>query len=837
MPLCVQGYMDKVELFKKVNDLFLEMALGDKNNSENEIKPLLRTIINDFHSCDFEEMTNIRSGLFVLGSKYDTTFFILLYIMFQTQFNEIKNIEIRALQELQKNELDDHHLNSKLLEIYETSLSGHKQIRLNDFDPTIDLSQEEASSLLIHLTDLFRYTTSKFMLDFSDINMLVVWAGIGRKLSQIINSIDYFYVLLENIIDRLTTSQRFQLARDFAEEALTLSFKDSNCHWGYFIQFKVFNGQFIARETIIYLNACLTSIVSQKSISKTFYETFLINIYRFYRNYGFVDSALEFYGFILAETQMSSYHKESLTNSHFHLLVLIKNESVVLSIYEYLNNHRESIIESGEHAVLPWLNLIYISRSQFPSHPDIKLLDQYLPLFESITNKSVAKRLRILANGDSPELKNYLIESLLSHYETRDSDDFAGEIRNTLVIANNLIEYSFKRKDITAFLLAMILKSDHTYVFKEHENIKTLQEAADLTHDEIIYNQFYKYANFIQEKLVLPMNGQMVWFALAKGNIYQLTFRNNTFSEISILNEFTQEALNDWLANGYKLLSFDETIVKGGQIQQYFQEYQQDDLNAITNKLFFMSSSFRNEGDMFLIMDMELGNFPHNLLINSEGELSQKYFPITNVLSTEWYIDNVKKININNRYTSSLWIPIAEGDMVLNLLFSRLEKVISEYQINLITESIPQTPLNSDISILIAHGDKGISSFPFLFPNDKLAITNINKIIRESKILILFVCYSGSSKKSIIRQKINSMVRVLLKSNIKTVIAPFWSLHISIPPVWLPTFIDTLEAGESVSKAVYIANKKVFEQNLNPGAWCCMHTFGNPFVFVDKINA
>lgn len=822
--------MYKKDIFQIINKLFMDIALGNDNNSYEEIEPLLDSVLNEFASANYIEMEDIRGGLFYLGRKYDNKFFNLLYIMFQTRFDEIKIIHRISINELDYRDFDKKYLKKKLMKIYESSLTHEKQIRLSEFDPDINVSPEEASALLTLVIDLFRFTTSKFMLEYSEITMLITWAGIARKLSIINNSIDYFYVLLENIIDVLTTSQRFQLARDFAEEILILSFKDNNRHWGYFIQFKVFNGQHIARETIIYINACLHNIISRDQISNTFFETFLINVYRFYRNYGFVKNAVELYEFILANTNLSEYQKENITCSHYQLLVLTKNKSVILKIFNYLNDHSKNIIEDGELAIIPWLNLLYITQRQFGSNKDISLIEQFLPIFESITDKKTAERLRIFAHGDSPKLKKYFIDSLISHYETRDADDFAGEILNSLVIANRMIEYSYKKNDTSAYLMAMLLKADHTYVFKEQDQIMPFHEIKDLTHDKVLFDHYNNYVNFIMDKLKIPINSKIVWLALSEGKIYQLSFYKNKFSRISVLSNYNQEAMNNWNSEGIKLLAFDETIIINGQAQHYFEENQKHDLDEIIKRLSFMKCNLdlKNGHNIFLIRDMELSGFPHNLLLNSGGELLHKDCALTNVLSTEWFINNEGILNIKNNYTSSLWIPIKEGDIVLNLLFSKIEKMITEYEINLVTDSIPINPLNSDINILIAHGDKGISSFPFLFTNDMLAITNINKVIVECKILILFVCHSGSFKKSNIRQKLNSMVRVLLTYNIQTVIAPFWPLHISIPPIWLPAFYDHIKKGNPVSEAVFLANKKVFEKNMNPGAWCCMHTFGNP---------
>lgn len=141
---------------------------------------------------------------------------------------------------------------------------------------------------------------------------------------------------------------------------------------------------------------------------------------------------------------------------------------------------------------------------------------------------------------------------------------------------------------------------------------------------------------------------------------------------------------------------------------------------------------------------------------------------------------------------------------------------------------LPEKPLSSEINIISAHGAKDIASFNSLSLNEDKAVKKLDRIIGNGKILILFVCHSGAMEKSLFRQKILSLVNKFLNEGYQSVIAPFWSLHIDIPPVWLPSFLFSLQEGKNTSEAVFVANGKVFDQNKNPGAWACLHLYGNP---------
>jgi CHAT domain-containing protein len=120
-----------------------------------------------------------------------------------------------------------------------------------------------------------------------------------------------------------------------------------------------------------------------------------------------------------------------------------------------------------------------------------------------------------------------------------------------------------------------------------------------------------------------------------------------------------------------------------------------------------------------------------------------------------------------------------------------------------------------------------------------MSLLKLSQLTRSSEsrfrgnILILFVCHSGSMKKALFREKILSLAKVFFNKGYRAVIAPFWSLHISVPPVWLPAFLTSLKGEMAVSEAVFSANSKVYETNKNPGAWACLHLYGDPYLKVE----
>jgi hypothetical protein len=112
---------------------------------------------------------------------------------------------------------------------------------------------------------------------------------------------------------------------------------------------------------------------------------------------------------------------------------------------------------------------------------------------------------------------------------------------------------------------------------------------------------------------------------------------------------------------------------------------------------------------------------------------------------------------------------------------------------------------------------------------ETFSIVQLNHVIGKGKILVLFVCHSGSMMSDIFRNRISSIIRSYLKGGYEAVIAPFWALDIAICREWLPVFLQSLTAGNPVIKAVNDGNMRVREVYPTPRAYACLHAYGNPF--------
>ena len=135
------------------------------------------------------------------------------------------------------------------------------------------------------------------------------------------------------------------------------------------------------------------------------------------------------------------------------------------------------------------------------------------------------------------------------------------------------------------------------------------------------------------------------------------------------------------------------------------------------------------------------------------------------------------------------------------------------------------------MNIVCAHGGKNISESEWFYANGK-PIVDTEKIVGPGKLLVLFVCHSGSITLNDYDISVRSIIKRYLRMGYGAVIAPMWALSTEILPIWLEIFMELFTRGEYVIDAVYKANMEVKKTFDTPSAWACLHLFGNPYMRV-----
>jgi hypothetical protein len=830
--------MMDIELLGRLNYLFTYRQLSKNEDADDEIEALLAKMFDELAKMEtYEDARHLRSGLFEISERHHDLFFASLFVLHKKQFALLRTSALVLTPGEIEGRVDYQTLGDFLPEFVRALMTGRPWLRLSaNMGPPMEIPEEMRMGLLSMVIDVVQHDCAESTWKREDFKATVMILVAGRQLAHMTGRLDLFYGLLGVVIDRLNISSEYQMCRDFAEEVFLTSVKDGRQEWGYFLLFKAYNGQFNVSLALMHANACIAVIRNRTVLPDRLYKLLLFELQRFYRNIRFRADSKAVYRFMIDRLPLDRFEVFDTTNTHLMTLLGERDSSVVVALYEYLSDNREFIFEGRKSVALPLLNTIYNVSNVFSEHPDIALLDGYIPILESMVNKEDAERFRTIAYGDSTHLKDIYVNQLLSLNETRTLEDFVSEVHTPLIMADRLIKFAFDHQDTNCLLLAMILKADYSLVFPEKDVLPYLIKAPASTHqiNKDISLIYAKYDEHVIRNLKVDTQDICLWFAQSDGKVYALQLKDKSFTSIQLVTGWHHNLMNEWLSREFTDLFFDETVKEQGQVRQYLKDDQYQDLEKIRSMVAFTKFDVNESHGLLLIKDMAVSGLPHNLLLNSDGNFISLEKPVTCLPSTEWYITKgSKETCLPHEFTTEMWIPTVGGDFALNLLWSRLEPRITGLNITVTHAEVPARPLCSNINILSAHGASDISSFHAFSTREGAAVIDLDRVVATGSVLVLLVCHAGSMGRDLFRNKILSLVRKFLTSEYQAVVAPFWSLHISIPPVWLPEFLAFVKAGHSVSESVFAANKKVYEVNKNPGAWACLHLYGNPYLKID----
>jgi hypothetical protein len=839
------------ERLGRIKELLTWRQLSKSEAADDDIGDLLAEAFDELAGLTTYEDTRIwRFWLLDFSEEHHDMLFASLFILQKRQMRSLGAPAVIPTPEDDVGHVDYRPLGEYLTELAHTLTARQSPIRLSEDVPLLsEISEGMRRGLLSMVIQIVQHDCVDLQWRREDFRATVLLLAVGRQLARMTGRLHLFYGLLGVVIDRLNLSNEYQLCRDFAEEVLLTSFADDRREWGYFLLFKASNGQNNANLALMYANVCIALIRSKRAVEVRLFKLLMFELQRYYRNIRFTDESKVLYRFMIDHLPLDQYEVFDVTSTHLTTLLSEGDASMVVGLYEYLSDNREFIFRGGKSVALPLLNTIYNASNVFREHPDVGLLEAYVPALEAMANPDDAARLRTLAFGGSPHLKGVYVNQLLSLGDTRSVEDFVSEVRAPLVTADRLVNFAFDRQDVGCFLLAMILKADYTWVFAVEESPPSLvmtptgpplvmMPMGPRLIDESLLATYDSYDEHVRRNFVAEGGDTCLWLAESGGNVYGLELRDGAFSKVYRVDNWDLAQMHEWLWREFADLFFDETVKERGQVRQYLEDDQRRDLEQVTSKLSFAEVNVRPSGGLMLVKDMTVSGMPHNLILDPDGEFISRRVPITCMPSAEWHIVNAAKhACLSQDFSTAMWIPTEGGDFALNLLWSRLESLADMQSVEVTHSEVPQLPLRSDINILSAHGASDISAFHAFSTREGAAVIDLDRIVSGGTVLVLLVCHSGSMGKDLLRNKILSLVRKFIGGGYQAVVAPFWSLHVSVPPVWLPEFLSSLKAGHTVSQAVFDANSKVYEMNNNPGAWACLHLYGNPYLKIKDVES
>lgn len=806
------------------------------NIFESEIKNLYLEILGLFIK-DYQTYRNNFPNFLESLEENDaiayslSVFFELYESLLGMATDNLTMIDLSILQEEVQHETLD-----KFLKLFEKNIKYNRVLRISETTFEFkNLNPVEIRGLVSSLVHFLQGNSKNIEWTPEQAQHHMLQLITLKSLLHLSGSTKLFYFCVTMFLDRLNSSEYFQAARDVTEEIILASFKDQCAELGFLNAYHCYSNQGSIHAAILYVNMSIYIVTHHgKPLLDKYMKEIIWETIKYFRNTKLYPFIMKIYHSIPKSVRFSDYERRSIDHSYYSSLLATRDDKLPDKILEYLNKEREGIFNAGVNEAMPWLLVLYNLRRIYPNTVFSPTgLGYYLNTFEAIVPQELVEKYKNIINGASIHNKEYLKASLIKLNETRNISDVVYDMNHAVTIASRLIEDSFREHDEEAVLLAMILKSDFSLIFRSKE---TTEFRPFELPDSDLKNSYSLYADHKQLTEILCRSEYelIVWLAVTEGKVFQLSLLNGKFL-FSELSSFDWNAFNDLKRSNYfSSFSFNDTIKDAFGVQKISLEEHLAQQEKIRAEIAFAGlSSVQNARELLIVKDMDLARFPHNLLLDENDGFIHANKPVANILSTEWYLSCKDDDSINIDFTKSIWIPTESGDFTLNKLYDSLEPVLQRHHVQVFNKTHIPSPLSSDVSIVCSHGNKDIASLQVIYPGDD-PLEHLEGIIGFGKILIFFVCHSGSYKDEYFRNNITSLVKVYIAQGYRAVIAPFWALHVNIPSIWLDSFVLSLDEGLSVNNSVFQANKAVSEQYQTPVAWACMHLYGNPHLRIKK---
>lgn len=137
----------------------------------------------------------------------------------------------------------------------------------------------------------------------------------------------------------------------------------------------------------------------------------------------------------------TTYDLNKFHNAYFSTLLWIKDERLPSLILDYIDKHKEEIIENDEHEVLPWLAMLFnVKKNYRENEYDIDHLNRYIDLFKPIVSSQNYSKPYNTFFGELKDVMDDLKKCLVNLTFTRNPSDFVTD--NQLMV--NVVEIDKK---------------------------------------------------------------------------------------------------------------------------------------------------------------------------------------------------------------------------------------------------------------------------------------------------------------------------------------------------------------------------------------------------------
>lgn len=640
----------------------------------------------------------------------------------------------------------------------------------------------------------------------------------------------YLFLFANNYINRLATSNEAQAVRDMAETMVMIGHQEGMEAEAYFCASHAYTFVNNPLAGLFYLEIAIRKWLQLSGVIpyKTSFEL-LWQVVKLARSIMFCsEKHLKPVTECFEALQPQTYDIVSFYHTYLSLMFFDKKDKVLEDIADFLDKNRESVYINLDHSAMPWLSLIATVRLNCPK-ADFTRLMPYINAFKSAVSREGNAMMLDLFDGTNEDV--HLKELMVKLESTRNVEDYSHDNQYAMTFATSLLTKAYHEQNSSKFLLSMCVRADYTFVRPEirQDGLYTKTEFKDVNGAE--YNLKIEDTKLLQQLMQQGDDNEVMWIGKGMTSLYfmALLYNNFTFGELSSLAKTSIKKLQSDII---RHLHYERDVKKPGQ-PIYTKDIGELEQEAATlrEKLSDCQVTVDNKAErLLLVKDMDVAAYPHQLLIDkNRHEFIGGLLPTCNILSTEVLIKTNFEEPLKEHPSCTFWSPLNCQEFTFDMIKSSLEDVLSEYNFVCNRQNIPDNPIDAEIIIACAHGGADISNTQWFYADDN-PIVETNRIIGRGKLLILFVCHSGSITRPDYDNAMHTLIKRYIRNGYSSVIAPMWSLNTEILHTWLSVFMSEIRNRQYVVDALFRANMAVKKQFISPEVYACLHLFGNPFL-------
>lgn len=805
------------------------------NRDIHEVEPILDSLLDELASYVLQNYDNSREVMQQTICQMARIHDYAVPFLMSKLLNGIRQLEHRF--EMPKDDYEDYvkvAWQEQDIENIMHKMSAHLKGENNIVIPKIDMansltSDERQQMVSFFIDSIQRYgVSSQWNKDTIENHFL--YFNIFYSICKVDNQLSWLFFFSQNFIDRLATSQQYQAARDMAESVLMIGYKEHMEAEAYLCAARAYTILNQPLAGLIYMNIAVRKWL-QQPIFISYKESFEILwlVLKLSRGIRFhSERHLKPITRMFDSLAPLPYDILSFYHTYFSVLFFAKQDRVLDDIADFLDSHREVFFQNLEHSAMPWITLVATIKINYPN-AETERLEQYVNASKLVVNhQDNALYLDLLYHEHEAE---HLKELMVRLNATRNVEDYSHDNHLAMLYSKLLVEKAAANQNPSHFLLSMQVRSDFTFVRKSirQDELYRKEEISDV--DGKDYHLPIENIQLLEDLMQQGENNEVLWIGKGEHDLYFMSLLKGHFS-FGNLASLGRQNISAIQGDTIKNLIYERDVKKPGQpvYSKDVGELEQE-AEALKQKLAACNISIEEGAERLLIVkDMDVAAYPHQLLVDvCKDDFVGSILPSCNIISTEVLIKTNFEDPLHKKFSCAYWSPLDSEEFTFAMIKGHIEETLNKYQFICNDQRDPLLPINSEINIACAHGGADISNTSWFYADDK-PIVETDKIIGKGKLLILFVCHSGSISRPDYDNAMHTLIKRYIRMGYSSVIAPMWSLNTEILPTWLEVFMESIQQGEFVIDTLFKANMAVKEKYTSPIVYACLHLFGNPFL-------